>query len=181
MSLFSENLKDIRNKANISRKEIAEKIGVTLVAYGNYEKGDREPRLDTLVKIASVLQCSVDDLLSYKPNVDETQLITNELEKMGINFKIDNNKIFFRAKGKQSVLSLFTNNNTSKDICDFVMVMDDFKELYKTLKITYEQSDSYREGFKNLLLMAIQEEFLFSLHDMLLEKQIKTTKSRPQS
>lgn len=42
---------------------------MTPQAYGNYENGEREPKLDILIKIAAALHVSVDDLLGY--HVDE--------------------------------------------------------------------------------------------------------------
>lgn len=42
---------------------------MTPQAYGNYENGEREPKLDILIKLAAALHVSVDDLLGYQ--VDE--------------------------------------------------------------------------------------------------------------
>lgn len=69
MNRLAENLRIYRSQTGITRKQIADKLGMTPQAYGNYENGEREPKLDILIKIATTLHVSVDDLLGYK--VDE--------------------------------------------------------------------------------------------------------------
>lgn len=69
MNRLAENLRIYRSQTGITRKQIADKLGMTPQAYGNYENGEREPKLDILIKIAAALHVSVDDLLGYK--VDE--------------------------------------------------------------------------------------------------------------
>lgn len=68
---FNENLKDARLKKNLSQKEVAEKIGVAKSTYSLYESGNREPNVDTIKKIADVLDVSADKLLGL-----ETDTIT---------------------------------------------------------------------------------------------------------
>ncbi len=65
---LSDNLTKFRNRLNLSRKEVAEKIGVSLSAYTNYEAGNRSPHVDQLPKIAAAFRVSIDDLLGYKPH-----------------------------------------------------------------------------------------------------------------
>lgn len=69
MNRLAENLRIYRSQTGITRKQIADKLGMTPQAYGNYENGEREPKLDILIKLAAALHVSVDDLLGYK--VDE--------------------------------------------------------------------------------------------------------------
>lgn len=63
---FNENLKDARLKKNLSQKEVAEKIGVAKSTYSLYESGNREPNVDTIKKIADVLNVSADQLLGLE-------------------------------------------------------------------------------------------------------------------
>lgn len=63
---FNENLKDARLKKNLSQKEVAEKIGVAKSTYSLYESGNREPNVDTIKKIADVLDVSADKLLGLE-------------------------------------------------------------------------------------------------------------------
>lgn len=72
---FSKNLKMFREKAGLTKSDMAKKLGVSLSAYSFYENGrdkvgDREPNFNNLVKIAEILQVTVDTLLSVRPISD---------------------------------------------------------------------------------------------------------------
>ena len=60
---FNENLKYARECKGLSQKEVAENIGVAKSTYSLYESGGREPNVQTIKKIADVLNVSADDLL----------------------------------------------------------------------------------------------------------------------
>lgn len=60
---FNENLKKMRQKSELTQKELADKIGKTLSALQHYEHGLREPDLITLKQIKEILCCSYEDLL----------------------------------------------------------------------------------------------------------------------
>lgn len=61
--LFGHRLRELRKQANLTQQEIADKIGVNRVTYTNWEKGNREPNFDYLVKLADMFQVTTDDLL----------------------------------------------------------------------------------------------------------------------
>ena len=56
-------IKEIRIKKGITQSELAEKLQITQGAVSQWEQGLSIPKADKLVEIASVLECSVDDLL----------------------------------------------------------------------------------------------------------------------
>lgn len=60
---FNENLKAARERKNMTQKEVADNIGVAKSTYSLYESGNREPNVQTIKKIADVLNVSADDLL----------------------------------------------------------------------------------------------------------------------
>ena len=60
---FYENLKEARIKSGLSQKEVSENIGVAKSTYSLYESGNREPNVNTIKKIADVLNVSADTLL----------------------------------------------------------------------------------------------------------------------
>lgn len=62
---FAKNLRDTRTRSLMTRKEMAEKVGVSLSTYTNYEAGNRSPGLEMLPKLAAALNVSVDFLLGY--------------------------------------------------------------------------------------------------------------------
>lgn len=69
---FNENLKTARERRGLSQKDIAESIGVAKSTYSLYESGNREPNVQTIKKIADVLNVSADELLGID---DEPQTI----------------------------------------------------------------------------------------------------------
>lgn len=61
--IFSQMLIKLRKDKGISRKQLAEDIGVSVASIGYYEKDDRVPDIETLVKIANYFDVSCDELL----------------------------------------------------------------------------------------------------------------------
>ena len=55
-----------REKRHMEQQELASCIGVSKSMICAIEKGHRKPSLDTLIAVADVLRCSVDDLLDRK-------------------------------------------------------------------------------------------------------------------
>lgn len=78
MSKFSERIKGLRNKRNISQAVIAEYLGITKQAYSLYEIGKREPDYETLLKIGEYFSVSVDYLLGNS-DIFETEELPEEL------------------------------------------------------------------------------------------------------
>ncbi len=67
MSKFSQRLKEIRDEKGISRKQLAEKMFVSVRLISYWENGQRECDFDTLLKLSKVLEESIDYILG---NID---------------------------------------------------------------------------------------------------------------
>ncbi len=63
MSAFSINLRRLRESRGLTQNTMAQTLGLSTVGFGAYERGDREPNLINLRRIAEVLNVSVDELL----------------------------------------------------------------------------------------------------------------------
>lgn len=50
-----ENIKKYRNKAHLTQKELAAKCGLAAITIQQYERGAREPHLETVIKISKAL------------------------------------------------------------------------------------------------------------------------------
>lgn len=83
---FGNNLKILRESKGLSRKEMAERLGITQAAYGNYEIGNREPKLDTLIKMAYTLSVTTDELLGMESAKLEKYVAL--CESVGIRIKL---------------------------------------------------------------------------------------------
>ena len=62
-STFAERLRAAREKAGISGKDLAATLGIKYTSYMGYENQNREPKQETLVKIAAALNITTDELL----------------------------------------------------------------------------------------------------------------------
>ncbi len=77
--MFNKKLKSIRQDRGLTQKQIANKLGISMRAYQHYEAGTREPNIETLIQLSSILNVSLDDLLcredvlqSLSTSVDES-------------------------------------------------------------------------------------------------------------
>ncbi len=62
--MFSRNLKYYRLKNGLSKKELAEKAGVSAMSITYYESGDRKPGMETMKTLADALNIRVSDFLA---------------------------------------------------------------------------------------------------------------------
>ena len=62
-STFAERLRAIREDKGLSGKELATAAGVKYHTFLSYENQGREPKQETLIKIAAALNVSIDELL----------------------------------------------------------------------------------------------------------------------
>ncbi|WP_455444999.1 helix-turn-helix domain-containing protein [Streptococcus salivarius] len=82
---FSERLKELRKQAHLTQVELASKLGIVQSSYADWERGKKKPTQDNLVKIARILNVSVD------------YLVGNSEEKAD---ELDNIELLFRMNSK---------------------------------------------------------------------------------
>jgi transcriptional regulator with XRE-family HTH domain len=82
MSEFSERLRLLRESRQLMQVCLAELVGVNPRAYNRWERGTIAPHLDTLVKIADVLQVSLDELVGRKPASSEVRIRNHTLNSL---------------------------------------------------------------------------------------------------
>lgn len=61
--MIGDTLKQLRTKQGLTSEELCSKIGIKGGSYRNYERNDRKPDYDTLVKLADFYGVSTDYLL----------------------------------------------------------------------------------------------------------------------
>lgn len=66
MSQFFERLHKSREARGLTRKQVADHLGITVRSYQYYEEGKREPSFDKLVAICQYYGVSSDYLLGLK-------------------------------------------------------------------------------------------------------------------
>ena len=63
MYIMKNNIKNVREQRNITQKECADSLGISLRAWQTYEQGVSEPKQELLCKIADMFNVSLDYLL----------------------------------------------------------------------------------------------------------------------
>lgn len=82
---FQENLKYYREKAGYkTAKDFSEALSLPYATYAAYENKNREPKYNTLCKIAGLLNVSTDELLGAK----EKKYTVKDLERLAIRNRI---------------------------------------------------------------------------------------------
>ncbi len=78
MSRFPERLRQLRKSRNISQQKLGAYLNYGYTAIANYESGRNEPSFDTLMKIATFFDVTVDYLigLSDEPIIMNTLSIS---------------------------------------------------------------------------------------------------------
>lgn len=76
MEPFATNLRKRAALLGMSNAEVARRAGLTERRYGNYVTGQREPDFATLIRIATVLRSSPNELIGFEAGaVPENELI----------------------------------------------------------------------------------------------------------
>ena len=97
---FAERLKTLRKQVKLTQAQIAEKLNISQQAYASWERGVKKPTQENLVKIAQVLNVTVDYLVG---NSDE-EFTNNKLEDIEFLFRknseglTDDEKVVFRKE-----------------------------------------------------------------------------------
>lgn len=60
-----ERIKLIRQQWGFTQEEVAREAGISRIALGNYERGERTPPIDIFARIANALRVSMDDLYGF--------------------------------------------------------------------------------------------------------------------
>lgn len=80
---FSERFKELRKQAHLTQVELASKLGIVQSSYADWERGKKKPTQENLVKIAQILNVSVDYLVG---NSEER---TDELDNIELLFRMN--------------------------------------------------------------------------------------------
>lgn len=92
---FGEKLISLRSSKGISRKELAESLEIPYTTLRNYENDTREPGHKLLVKLATILSVSVDELVGHTANKntkappisDEAIKLAKDYDRMDVHGK----------------------------------------------------------------------------------------------
>ncbi len=90
---FARILQDLREDRDISRKDLATVLNISVSTLGMYEQGRREPNIDMLIKIANYFDVSIDFLVGRSFKNENNEVLTealhvkNQIEKLPQGYK----------------------------------------------------------------------------------------------
>lgn len=82
---FAERLKELRKQAHLTQVELAKRLGIGQSSYADWERGKKNPTQENLIRLAQILNVSVD------------YLVGNSEEKSD---ELDNIELLFRMNSK---------------------------------------------------------------------------------
>lgn len=147
---FKDILKSYRLKSGMTKAEFSRKLGIdSYSTYNNYEVGSSEPKIDMLIKIADLLNISLDDLVGRTP--------TNEDEKI--------KELFALKNGDIDILSINL-NNIKKDCILFDIYLYDNKNISADKKRGLIKENKNRKLVNKSIMSIDKVEFIKLLKDL---------------
>lgn len=100
---FCGALKAFRAKSGKGQIAFAKELGLSQPVYARYEKGDREPTLNELIRIAQILHTTPNVLLGFEPPPTSASSIkTGDIKGNGNIVGIGSNNTIINAGGGAS-------------------------------------------------------------------------------
>lgn len=113
-----EILKQLRKQNGFTQKQMADQLGITISAYGNYELGQRQPTPEMLCKLADIFEVSVDYLLGREtpPNKNTALVNKDGITDVALNY----------IKEFESII----NEKRFRDFSKLYRAMNDLQKVY---------------------------------------------------
>ena len=113
MSAFRDMLARLRRERGMTQAELAQRLGVSKSSISMYERGNREPELDLLERMADLFGVSVNTMLgrSEPELVNSDPALTEYLEQL-------------RDRPELRMLFSVTKNATKKDVEAAVKIIE---------------------------------------------------------
>lgn len=126
---INEIIREKRKLENLTQEQLAEKLGVSAPAVNKWEKGSCYPDITLLPRLARILKCDLNTLLSFKDDLTDKEVgdFANELAKIigeegfSVGFNIATDKIQEYQTSDKLILTVAT-------ILQGSLVMYDVKE-----------------------------------------------------
>lgn len=134
MSKFHFRLRELRNSRKLSQQELANYLGISKSSVNMYERGEREPGLDTLEAIADYFNVDMDYLTG------KTSQIKNFSK---LNEKIDTNKLSKESQAYDLISECF-----GKQAAELVHLFANFNEEGKEKLLDTAEDMSLLDKYK---------------------------------
>lgn len=137
---FQDNLRRYREQSGINAKDFAAQLGIKYTTYAGYENQGREPKYDTLCRIAAALHVSIDALMDFTP--DKAAYWIDNLRKRGYTVIDDG----------ENVKIAIDNGTADLDYDTFVTIMN---------RIDEESDDLVSQVRDGIFELKLRQEILF--------------------
>lgn len=84
MSILGDRIKKERENLNLTRNDLANKLGVSYSAIAMYEQGNREPNNELTIKLCQIFNCSMDYLMGLTSYKNPKEDLEKELYKLNL-------------------------------------------------------------------------------------------------
>ncbi len=79
---LGQRIKELRKQAGVTQDRLGEAVGISPKYLSGIERGRENPTLDTLLRLADNLRVEPFQLFLFGPEIDETQPLHRELERL---------------------------------------------------------------------------------------------------
>lgn len=82
---FPKNLRKYMGKSGLTMEQLAEKAFISIATLkGFLYKGEDDPRISTLINLATALDCTVNDLIGYRKEkrAEEAEKVLQEIKAL---------------------------------------------------------------------------------------------------
>ena len=77
---MGDRLRELRLRKNMSQEEISKQIGITRSAYSHYEINNRQPVYETLIKLSTFFDVSLDYIIGGESIKNESSASPEAIE-----------------------------------------------------------------------------------------------------
>ena len=179
---IGNRIKEYREKAGMTQKEVAEILGVEAKAVSKYELGLAEPNIESLRRLADTFKISVDELIAEEKKIDISNVNVLEVLREQKEMKLKGN-LYYRT---QIMFAYNTNHIEGSRLTE-----DQTRHIYETNTILFEANtvanvDDILETANHFKLVdymldianeTLTEECIKKFHKILKEGTMDSTKS----
>ncbi len=126
---IGNRIKEYREKAGMTQKEVAEILGVEAKAVSKYELGLAEPNIESLRRLADTFKISVDELIAEEKKIDISNVNVLEVLREQKEMKLKGN-LYYRT---QIMFAYNTNHIEGSRLTE-----DQTRHIYETNTILFE-------------------------------------------
>ena len=125
--VIGENIKQYRLQNGWTQQELGTKIGISKNAIGNYEKGFRSPKKDTMFDLANAFNISIDDL--FPPIQKDSSSPTSQIQIIYDELKPPRQAKVLNYANRQLKEQRNEEETKINEVSENIIGLDDYREI----------------------------------------------------